>query len=92
MLTHRSLGENAFTRSRRLQQLIKGGTITMAGNRRLKIYGLLSCRSGKRMKMENRVFFINEREAIDLGYRPCGHCMPEAYHRWRTGEDKLRQR
>lgn len=92
MITHRSLGEHAFTRSRHLRQMIRQGTITMAGNRRLKIYGRLNCYSGKKMKMENRVFFKDAQEAIDLGYRPCGHCMPEAYQRWKTGEAKLRQR
>jgi len=31
------------------------------------------------MKVENRVFFKDEQEALELGYRPCGHCVPEEY-------------
>ena len=58
-----------------LTQLIRGGEIKFAGNARLKIYGTLNCRSGKRMKKENRVFFKSEQEAVKLGYRPCKKCM-----------------
>ncbi|WP_417319747.1 Ada metal-binding domain-containing protein [Emcibacter sp.] len=65
-----------------LRQKIKDGGITFAGNRRLKIYGTLCCPSGKRMKPENRVFFTNEKEAIDCGYRPCGTCMKKDYDEW----------
>lgn len=65
-----------------LQSLIRSGKITLAGNQSLKIYGLLSCSSGKRMKKENRVFFKTEREAQQLGYRPCGTCMKNKYKDW----------
>jgi len=61
---------------------IKSGAITLAGNARLKIYGLLSCKSGKRMHQRNRVFFANEKEAVQSGYRPCGHCMSAAFREW----------
>ena len=75
-----------------LGRLIRRKEICLAGNRRLKIYGTLSCRSGKKMKKENRVFFINEEEAIREGYRPCGHCMKQAYlmskNRVETGSHK----
>jgi len=54
---------------------IRRGEIKFAGNSRLKIYGTLRCRSGKRMKTENRVFFKSEEEAILLGYRACNNCM-----------------
>lgn len=56
---------------------IKKRKIVLGGNKKLKIYGLLNCKSGKRMKRENRVFFSNEKEAVELGYRPCGHCLSE---------------
>ncbi len=56
-------------------QLIRERKIRFAGNVKLKIYGKLNCWSGKRMKKENRVFFENETEAIQSGFRPCGHCM-----------------
>lgn len=59
----------------KLRQLIKRGDIALGGNRKLKIYGLLTCGSGKRMKRENRVFFRNEAEAMASGYRACKNCM-----------------
>jgi alkylated DNA repair dioxygenase AlkB len=62
-----------------LIELIKAGHITHGGNVSLKIYGLLTCKSGKRMKKINRVFFESEQEALELGYRPCGHCLPVKY-------------
>ena len=58
-----------------LKHLVKGKKILFAGNKNLKVYGTLHCGSGKRMKRSNRVFFENEKEAITLGYRPCGNCM-----------------
>ena len=66
-----------------LRKLIKSRSIVMAGNERLKIYGALNCRSGKRMKKENRVFFLEEKEAIEGGFRPCGNCLKERYKSWR---------
>ena len=81
MITHEKLGTNAFARSRQLKILIEKGLVEIAGNKKLKIYGQLDCSSGKRMKVENRIFFSSEEEAIRLGYRPCGHCMREAYRR-----------
>ncbi len=68
----------------RLRKLIKTGTIKLGGNKQLKIVGTLACRSGKRMKRANRVFFADIQEARALGYRPCGHCMKQAYHQWKN--------
>ncbi|MBS1688892.1 MAG: metal-binding protein [Bacteroidetes bacterium] len=67
-----------------LKSLIRQRIILFGGNARLKIYGLLNCRSGKRMKKENRVFFSSADEAIENRYRPCGHCMPAEYRKWKT--------
>jgi hypothetical protein len=69
--------------SKELKVLIGSEQLSLAGNGCLKIYGLLTCASGKRMKKENRVFFKNETEAIQLGFRPCGHCMSEQYQKWK---------
>ncbi len=77
MLAHQHLAKNE------LALHLKNGRITLAGNGRLKIYGLLTCNSGKKMKKANRVFFLNEEEAIHLGFRPCGHCMNKQYKKWR---------
>ena len=68
-----------------LRSSIRKKEITLAGNRKLKIYGLLSCRSGKRMHKTNRVFFKSEITALQNGYRPCGHCMKEKYKNWKDG-------
>lgn len=46
-----------------LRDKIKRQKIRFDGNRKLKIYGALSCKSGKKMKRENRVFFSSEQEA-----------------------------
>ena len=66
-----------------LRKEIKNRSIQYAGNSKLKIFGLLSCRSGKRMKNKNRVFFKTETEALAAGFRPCGHCMRDQYRRWK---------
>ncbi|WP_454059208.1 Ada metal-binding domain-containing protein [Elizabethkingia ursingii] len=70
---------------RELISKIKKREVRFGGNARLKIYGTLSCKSGKRMKRENRVFFSSENEAIENAYRPCGHCMKEQYSKWKNG-------
>ena len=67
-----------------LRQKIKSGEIILGGNRRLKIYGTLKCGSGKGMSISHRVFFATEQEALDHGYRPCGHCLREKYQRWKA--------
>jgi methylphosphotriester-DNA--protein-cysteine methyltransferase len=83
MINHIDLGPTPFARFRTLQTLIVEGTIALGGYRKNKIYGMLSCASGKRMKTENRVYFKNEQEAIAAGYRPCGNCMPVQYKQWK---------
>lgn len=67
-----------------LHKHLKNKLIRLAGNRKLKIYGTLQCTSGKQMKKENRVFFKNEEEAINLGFRPCGHCLRNKYRQWKA--------
>jgi len=84
MINHTGPGIDPAQRSNQLRSLIRQGLVTLGGNRRLKIYGTLSCSSGKRMKTENRVFFTTEQEALNAGYRPCGHCMRKEYKRWLT--------
>ncbi|TGN09834.1 Ada metal-binding domain-containing protein [Leptospira ilyithenensis] len=66
-----------------LRKQIRNRIIVLGGNAKLKIYGKLGCKSGKRMKRENRVFFSSEKEAIHRGYRPCGHCLKEDYQNWK---------
>jgi len=68
-----------------LHKLIRQGKIMLAGNATLKIFGKLSCSSGKKMKRTNRVFFKSKKEAIASGYRPCGHCMRGEYLIWKEG-------
>jgi len=69
--------------SKNLFKKIKNKEIVLAGNKKLKIYGMLHCSSGKRMKKENRIFFSNEQEALENSYRPSGHCMRSKYNNWK---------
>lgn len=84
MILHTDMGKTAFARTRQLKKLLDSGSIKLAGNCKLKIYGTLNCSSGKRIKIENRLFFESATEAISAGYRPCGHCMKEAYQKWKA--------
>ena len=68
-----------------LRVKLKDKTIRFGGNKKDKIYGTLSCASGKRLNKENRVFFISEQEAQQENYRPCGHCMRKKYKKWKNG-------
>jgi methylphosphotriester-DNA--protein-cysteine methyltransferase len=70
------------TIGRKLALVLRNKAVVLAGNKKLKIYGTLTCKSGKRMKKENRVFFESEYEAVKLGYRPCGHCLKLQYEKW----------
>lgn len=79
MIRHGHISDNDLHYKIR-QQIIRFG-----GNRKLKIYGTLSCAAGKKMKRENRVFFTSEQEAVGHGFRPCGHCMKEKYQKWKNG-------
>jgi methylphosphotriester-DNA--protein-cysteine methyltransferase len=83
MIYHIDLGTDSFQRRKKLSALIASGKIKVGGNKKLRIYGTLECSSGKRMKIENRVFFRTEHEALEQGYRPCGHCMTEKYRQWK---------
>ncbi|MCF2491339.1 Ada metal-binding domain-containing protein [Dyadobacter sp. CY347] len=86
MIRHSDLGPPSFQTSRRLKKLIDDHVIRYGGNAKLKIYGTLQCASGRRMKMKNRVFFSSEREASAQSFRPCGHCMREAYLKWKLSQ------
>lgn len=84
MIRHTDLGKNTFERSRRLKELIDAGAVALGGNLKLKIYGRLDCASGKRMKPLNRVFFGSQADAVNSGFRPCGHCMRDEYNAWKA--------
>lgn len=73
-----------FRGKRQLYLLLRTGDIQFAGNKKFKIYGLLNCKSGKRMRTGNRVFFRTETEALTYGYRPCARCMPLRYLNWKN--------
>jgi hypothetical protein len=88
MHRHSQLGETNFKRSRRLYQLIAVEAISLGGYEKGEIYGLLTCKSGMRMKITNRVFFKNEQEALAMGYRPCGNCLPAKYQAWKASSAK----
>lgn len=84
MIEHIKLGTGPAERSRRLFTLIRHNQVSFGGHKKLKIYGLLSCPSGKQMKDMNRVFFKTETDAVNAGFRPCAHCMPFAYKKWKN--------
>jgi methylphosphotriester-DNA--protein-cysteine methyltransferase len=69
-----------------LFRLLRQQKIKWAGHRKLKIYGTLHCRSGKRMKPSNRVFFASEQDAQLAGFRPCAHCLRPQYLAWKEQE------
>ncbi|HET9433524.1 MAG TPA: metal-binding protein [Chitinophagaceae bacterium] len=52
--------------SRILFRKIKSKQITFAGNKKLRIYGTLNCISGKRMKKENRIFFLQKKKQLKM--------------------------
>lgn len=79
MISHSDIEEKL------LRKEIRKGTVRWAGNQKLQIYGTLKCASGKRMKRTNRVFFSTDKEAIQNGYRPCGHCLRAEYKKWKNG-------
>ena len=66
-----------------VRSLIHSNKITYAGNIPAKIYGTLTCSSGKRMKKKNRTFFADSNEAILAGFRPCGKCLHQEYKIWK---------
>lgn len=79
MIQHHDIDDQALWRA------IRSKAIVWGGNKQLKIYGTLHCASGKRMKRANRVFFASAQEAIEHGFRPCGHCMKSEYQIWKHG-------
>ncbi|KIO77713.1 metal-binding protein [Pedobacter lusitanus] len=74
--------KHAAISDEQVRALIKKGMITLGGNKKLKIYGRLNCKSGKRMNRVNRVFFADEKEALENGFRPCANCQRNLYKEW----------
>jgi len=87
MINHIDLGANPAERKKNIARLIRNGSITLGGYKKARIYGLLTCSSGKRMNVDNRVFFKDEAEALKNDYRPCGHCMKKEYAKWKKESD-----
>ena len=67
-----------------LRALIRSGSVRYGGNKTLKIYGTLHCKSGKKLMIKNRVFFPSEEAATRSGYRPCAHCLRSKYLEWKN--------
>lgn len=86
MINQIDIGRTLKERKKAIGSLIRKGEVTLGGYKKAKIYGLLTCSSGKRMKVENRVFFKDEAEALSNGYRPCGRCLPEKYQIWKVSQ------
>ena len=67
---------------------------TLGGNGKLKIYGRLDCPSAlstiRRFPgsyEKSRVFFADEKTALEAGYRPCGNCMRAQYKEYMADAD-----
>jgi len=64
---------------------------TLGGNSKARIYGRLDCSAANsalsKGYAQHRVFFANEQDAIQAGYRPCGRCMPAEYKKWKSGPE-----
>ncbi len=69
---------------KKLHPKLKSRAIEFGGYMKKKIYGTLTCSSGKRMRRESRIFFTDEVEALCMGYRPCGKCMGAKYTEWKA--------
>ena len=57
-----------------------------------RVFGRLTCSSGKRARRANRVFFAAWDDAVAAGFRPCKRCRPEpgdAYERDAAGRWRL---
>ncbi len=78
MIRHTEITKNE------LRKRIRNGSVSFAGNIPLKIYGKLNCKSGKRMKKQNRIFFQSQKEATGQGFRPCAHCLNGEYRKYKT--------
>ncbi len=72
---------------------------TLGGNGKLKIYGRLDCPSAlstiRRFPgsyEKSRVFFADERTALESGYRPCGNCLREKYKEYIADPQKYREK
>jgi methylphosphotriester-DNA--protein-cysteine methyltransferase len=82
MIHHSAISDND------VRKWIRAHRISLAGNCKLKIFGLLSCHSGKRMRRSSRVFFESAAEAMENSYRPCGHCMRQQYAEWKKRQEQ----
>lgn len=62
---------------------------TLGGHSGRRVYGRLDCTTAlawieRGHYVRHRVFFATETDALRAGYRPCGHCMPNAYRAWKA--------
>ncbi|HRI29751.1 MAG TPA: Ada metal-binding domain-containing protein [Chitinophagales bacterium] len=49
---------------------------------------LLKALEEKPLSESNQVFFTDEIDALENGYRPCSLCFPELYKAWKAAPDK----
>lgn len=68
---------------------------SLGGHRKGRIYGRLDCRAALQAiarggYVAQRVFFLDEADAIAAGYRPCAVCMPQEYASWKAQKRKRR--
>jgi len=51
--------------------------VVYIGNKDSKIYHTLTCSSGQKISISNRIYFSSKTQAEASGYRPCSICLPE---------------
>ncbi len=67
---------------------------TLGGHRRRRVYGRLDCPTALSLirrgmfRVDQRVFFATEADAVAAGYRPCGSCLRDGYREWRQSADQ----
>ena len=64
---------------------------TLCGNRKTKIYGTAVCSATNGHSIldngsSSRVILKSEKEAQELGLRPCAKCKPEEYAKWKMNK------
>lgn len=69
------------------------------GNGKGKIYGRLDCPAALSsiqkypgVYVKSRVFFADEKTALEAGFRPCGRCLKEKYDEYKNDPDAYRRK
>ena len=75
--------EGNITSSNKIEESSKGKTtvVVVTGNSKSREIHLASCPWLGLMKEENKIIFQSLTAAVDRGYNPCDHCLPEPLYK-----------